>query len=115
MENRLQHALNYAKSKLPTKSPKLDKFVYVILCQSFVKIGISDRPDKRLMEMQVGCPFELKVIARYPSPNAKHDESRLHDLLVKFHVRGEWFKIPDSLIAMMVKAGTVAELFNDTP
>ena len=111
--NRLQHAIDYMKTKSVVRPDP--RFVYVILCADFVKIGIARNPESRLGNMQVGCPLGMKLIAKYPSPNAKRDERRLHDLLVKFSVRGEWFKIPDSLIAMMVKAGTVAELFSDTP
>ena len=109
--DRLEHTLNHA-----AKNKRMDsRFVYVILCVDFVKIGIAVKPESRLGNMQVGCPYELKMLAKYPSNNARHDERRLHKLLHSFHARGEWFKIPDSLIALMVKAGSVGELMGDKP
>lgn len=104
--DRLEHALNHA-----SKNNRMDsRFIYVVSCLDFVKIGIAKRPRDRLNNMQVGCPLELKIIAEYLTHNPKQDERRLHDLLDKFLVRGEWFKIPDNLIAAMVKATSVEDL-----
>lgn len=61
-----------------------------------VKIGRSSSPEKRLLELQTGSPYRLRLLAIY---EYKGDaESRLHKLVEKFRLKinGEWFH-PDCL------------------
>ena len=56
----------------------------------FVKIGMTIRePLKRLLDMQVGNPRELRIIATSES----HNERDLHVLFKGRRVRGEWFRL----------------------
>jgi hypothetical protein len=70
-------------------------YVYFIKQNEFVKIGRSNKPFKRLNDMQVSTPYELKLVGFVPCQNmhyAKVLENRLHSQCKKSHIRGEWFK-----------------------
>ena len=56
----------------------------------FIKFGLSANPGPRLLELQVGCPLELVLLASAPWPSVL--ETRVHEFLERFSVRGEWFK-----------------------
>lgn len=56
------------------------------------KIGIAVNPDSRLSALQTGCPVELKLWAKWETPNDARLERVLHERYVDFYVRGEWFE-----------------------
>ena len=62
-----------------------------------IKIGKSANPERRVKQLQTGCPFEIRLIASFPE---KGDlEKRLHKRLWEYRInpltnkktRGEWF------------------------
>ena len=72
--------------------------IYIISCAetSFLKIGVANDVNKRLSQLQGGCPFVLSV--EYSTKKTKDDiarqvESRAHYILKDSHERGEWFDI----------------------
>ena len=75
-------------------APSLDKrFIYFILTESlprYVKIGTSVDPAKRLYTLQTASPFNLRMLGFIEGSN--YYEGATHALLVKYKVRGEWFK-----------------------
>ncbi len=56
-----------------------------------VKIGFACRNNlkRRKIAVQVGCPFEITLIATMPG--CLKTEKRIHQLFDKQRVRGEWF------------------------
>ena len=54
-----------------------------------IKIGRSKHPDKRLKELQTGCPYRLKII--YVFKDKGWLENHIHSLLLDFRLKGEWF------------------------
>ena len=69
-------------------------YVYIIKADTFVKIGYSKNPEKRLKEMQTGSPHDLKLIAKFPyetKESAAAKEKEFHLLFSAWHHRGEWF------------------------
>lgn len=74
--------------------------IYAVRSSSprFIKFGVSDNPAQRLMELQVGCPLELQIIALADWPN--ESERQIHAFLLETRVRGEWFE--ESLPAWLV-------------
>lgn len=67
-------------------------FVYFITSEPdlFVKIGWALHcPERRLRELQTGCPEPLRLMAYFPG--SREDERRLHDTFAELHHRGEWF------------------------
>jgi len=64
--------------------------------RSVVKIGIANNPKKRLKTFQTAHYEELiilKVIKIDNRQKAFQLETSLHKKFVKYHIRGEWFKL----------------------
>lgn len=60
------------------------------------KVGISADPAKRLRFLQHNNPYELMLLDFWERPSreqARKDETRLHQMFVRTHLRGEWFDI----------------------
>lgn len=79
--------------------------VYVIGCDEFrpVKIGFTRYSvTERMMRLQTGCPYEFKLLAFFPC--GREIEKLLHEVLEDYHVRGEWFEIPEGDPAGEVQA-----------
>lgn len=66
-------------------------FVYAVSTSdgAHVKFGWSQDPDKRLAEMQTGCPLELRIEATASWP--RKYEHAIHVFAQQASVRGEWF------------------------
>lgn len=62
-----------------------------------IKIGIAQDTDKRIRNLQVGNPLQLKLLLRVWSETPHHLESSLHKCFANLSTRGEWFK-PKSYI-----------------
>jgi len=60
-----------------------------------VKIGIAKDPKQRLTNLQVSCPFELRLKKTATPTDAQEVEKYLHSRFKKYHMRGEWFDIPE--------------------
>lgn len=67
--------------------------VYLLECEGFYKIGITDDVRKRLSQIQTSTPFNVKLIHSIPLANAWLLEKHLHERFAKKRVRGEWFKL----------------------
>jgi hypothetical protein len=65
--------------------------VYVIGNGSYVKIGISANPAKRLSEMQTGSPMELRPFWLIGTADASRLEAALHARYAAHRTRGEWY------------------------
>ncbi len=92
------------------KQKPQDKYVYVIIDGSgATKIGISDDPKKRLMELQVGS--SIKLVLAYsiavPYALASRIESQIHRSMKHLHLSGEWFFI-DPTIAFKAISDLIA-------
>ena len=86
-----------------------NNFVYIIRHgnQRIYKIGISDKPEKRVKQLQTGNPYPLKIIFQtsiISSIHCRKVESVIHKYLKeKGHwMRGEWFRIEDNDIVFMI-------------
>src|SRR4029077_19026965 len=68
--------------------------IYVIkaLGTDFVKVGVTrgEAIGRRLSTLQIGCPFELSIIALADWPDQA--ERQLHIYLELLLERGEWFR-----------------------
>lgn len=64
-----------------------------------IKIGHGRKPEKRLAEMQIGCPGNLTLLGTVEGGPV--EEALLHDQFDPFHVRGEWFRGDDELLKMI--------------
>ena len=64
--------------------------VYFVACRDMIKIGRSRSVEQRLLELQVGNPYPLRLLGTVVGGRA--EENRLHELLSDFWHRGEWFR-----------------------
>lgn len=78
--------------------------IYAVCTQScFVKVGTTLDIERRVAELQVGCPFPLKLFAVREGDEAR--EAAIHFALSKFAVGGEWFKIPRRMSTVLKRLG----------
>lgn len=110
--DRLKSSLDYAKRRQWERENKPCKgFVYLIQCHNFVKVGYADKVETRLSALQTGCPYELHLLASWPSDSVQSDEARLHALWLKYEVRGEWFQVPAGELACVMSATKFEDIF----
>lgn len=80
---------NYASVEVPT-------FVYVMQWQDKIKIGISRDPSKRLRQLQLANPGEVRLLHTKvfsTRPSAIKIERSLHKRFADHRLLGEWFGI----------------------
>lgn len=75
-------------------------FVYVIqdgagLC----KIGRTRNLDKRIRALSTASSSELRLVAYWQCDDAAEHEATKHEFWSDCRVRGEWFRIPDDVLA----------------
>lgn len=64
---------------------------------NFVKIGFTrSLIRKRVTSLQIGNPRKLHLLNVFGEECC--DERQCHLAYSKYHIRGEWFKLPDSVI-----------------
>lgn len=81
----------------------VDQLLYIIAHpEGYYKIGVANNPVRRLEELQIGSPYELDIIAFAGFTDPQEAEKALHSRFDKYNVRGEWFKIPQKLMSMLV-------------
>lgn len=80
-------------------------YLYAISSDNrYIKFGVGGRPIKRLIDLQVGSPHDLKLLAEifaYTSECAHELERVTHSALEKYHVRGEWFQMVPKTLALV--------------
>lgn len=60
------------------------------------KIGITKSDvEKRIKQLQTGCPDKIVLVNTYESKNYRHLESWLHREHTSKRVEGEWFILED--------------------
>ncbi len=115
---RLPARLSHVKRFIPRPPVKPAEWVYLVGCHDFIKIGIAGAVADRLVGLQVGCPYDLTVVACWRSPNPIQEEEALHEHLGRYRIRGEWFKLPKPLmdrITRKIAGADVAEILREWP
>jgi len=78
-----------------------DGFIYILNQEgtSLYKIGFTqdDTMNSRLSNIQVGNPNNIVVVGTFYTFD-KSIEKEIHDYLKEYHVRGEWYRISESLV-----------------
>src|SRR5262249_13958519 len=76
------------------KRRRIQAEFYVIHAKSssLFKLGISNDPNARLRDLQVGSPVPLKLIAA-TVVKSMEDERYAHQILAQWHSHGEWFDL----------------------
>lgn len=79
----------------------------------YIKIGIARGSKGRLTNLQVGCPYDLVLVAEADWHNKF--ERVIHDYLTRCnkHIRGEWFDYSGEtkrIVGLMKDGGSEADL-----
>jgi hypothetical protein len=74
-----------------------------------IKIGISQRPQARLVELLEWCPLDLEIA--HSMPGTYMLEHSIHGALADDHLRREWFKPTDRVVKLLadLQAGVPIE------
>ena len=67
----------------------------------YVKIGVAQNPEQRLVELQTGNPYKLRLMVAFPG--GKEEEAWIHKQFECGRLRGEWFRITDGLILILAE------------
>jgi hypothetical protein len=75
-------------------SEKVNSGVYVVEAgeTGLFKIGYAKDIQKRLADLQTGCPFKLKLFGTIPG--GRDMERTMHILYKPYRTSGEWFSLP---------------------
>lgn len=73
-------------------------FLYLIQCNEYTKIGISENVSRRLADLRTHNPYDLKVLASFEFPSAIVAEAAIHAQYEPFRVRNEWFRLDENQI-----------------
>ena len=87
--------------------------VYIIECGEYHKIGLAERPERRIKDLQVGNPTKLKLVhsVRYKTRrHARGVEQLMHIKLKANQKQGEWFS--GSLESIIQALGEVEDEFH---
>jgi|GEM_PF-2363497 Rha family phage regulatory protein len=70
--------------------------MYIYIAQESVsgnyKVGISKHPEKRINQLNIGNPNNLKLIHQHLAIEGFKDEALAHKILAPHNIRSEWFK-----------------------
>lgn len=71
------------------------KSIYVIGEQDsdILKIGISDNPTRRLADIRISNPYDVRVLWERSVEHAHRIERNVHFCLIDARIRGEWFRV----------------------
>ena len=79
-------------------------FLYVLECEQYYKIGISNNPKTRFTAIRTANPFEVKpvlCIYTYDSNKTKQLEKIFHSRFIRLKHRNEWFIKSDDIINLI--------------
>lgn len=79
-----------------------DTYIYIIQNKAGeIKIGKSDKPIKRLAQLQTGNSHKLKLLAVVKTKD-KYLERRLHSMFFFHKKHGEWFNLTPNGIELLL-------------
>lgn len=79
-------------------------WVYFVQCQDdngYIKIGYTRDLARRLVDIQMGCPYEIVLLAEIRTSEPSLFEATLHERFGQLSVRGEWFRPAPDLLEMI--------------
>ena len=75
----------------------MTRYIYLLECEfpdkSLYKIGISNKVERRVKQLQTGNPYQIKLLLKFKTPYAFKIEAALHREHKIDNVNGEWFDI----------------------
>jgi len=73
-----------------------DGYIYFIHLHEtdLYKIGVSQKPYRRVRDIESSNPHEVLMLALKYYENAYEIETKMHESIKEYYVRHEWFKLP---------------------
>lgn len=99
------HIIEIKNSTNKKNNNGLIYFIHMENNMKVFKIGYTTDLKRRLEALQVAHPYSLHVYATIENVSKKQ-ETELHHLFKKNHVRGEWFAITPDIIDLVCKNNT---------
>ena len=86
------------------KKIRPDGFLYILQLKGFdiFKIGVSSNPKRRITDIDASSPFGTSIISIDFFKNVYEMEECVHDNLMEFHLRKEWFRCDAEIIQGIV-------------
>jgi hypothetical protein len=72
--------------------------VYIIQCNEFIKIGSSANVPTRICGLQSCSPYDIKLLKVIEHECPRWYENYLHNKYEPYKERGEWFKLPTTVL-----------------
>lgn len=63
--------------------------IYVLAAGPFIKVGITRDLERRIHDLQTGCPYPISILTTLPGTH--EDEAAIHRRLSSCRSSGEWF------------------------
>ena len=98
------------ESKIGVDRPR-NRFVYLIGCNDYVKIGVATNVKKRFSSLQTASPTPLKLLKSWECADARTQESRLHQKYDGFRQKGEWFRLSDQALDHLLSIDDLDNFF----
>ena len=73
-------------------------WVYGIQSGQFIKVGVAQEIQSRLLTFRLHNPHPLKVVMRRMVPEHYWVEKRMHELLAQYAIGREWFDCAPDLV-----------------
>jgi len=93
-------------------------YIYVFECGGRCKVGFSADVKSRLKILQSGNPFKINLIRTFsvPQVRVRAVEAKVHRVLRRASVGGEWFQVTQNQAVRAINAVLVSEgYFEDEP
>jgi len=94
-----------------------ERAVYVIRNEvtGAIKIGVSNAPERRRVELQAACGMPLRMLCYVRHVNAFGIERILHDRHAERRLVGEWFAAhPDIDVDIALLRENLAAIYNES-
>ena len=90
-------------------------YVYLVWVEGTdkYKIGSSDYPERRVSQLQTGCPYKLQLLVAMECVEESSEcvERRLHQKFRRFRTIGEYFAFPPTRLPEVLDAFSVSTKF----
>jgi hypothetical protein len=68
--------------------------IYLVRCGNAHKIGYSEKPERRAVDLQIGNPEEVTLVRQWKG--GRRIERAAHEFMAHKRTRGEWFDLTDA-------------------
>lgn len=74
------------------------RYIYLLSCGSFHKVGQTKDIQRRIRDLQTGNAHRVLYVDSFATVQADRDEKEIHRFLYGYRTQGEWFDLPNRLL-----------------